>query len=453
MIHKRDQACTQAYSGGTILVKQWYSKHKLIINTIFLVALTGMVFVYPFFQSHFRFTLGVPVLAALLLYFPKLPVISTALWSGLAVFFMRTVIYLPFGASELSAAVEHNLPATVYYIVYGACFRLFNVRGYIQQVPMLLLLLSFTDVLSNCIELLVRSELLVTNIETLLVAIITVGLIRSVLAIFGYYGLKQYRDFNLAEDRLSRYAELTVLTAQLKTELYYLQKSSQDIENVMEHSYLLYQKLNNHLDKAVRQNAGQALAVARDIHEVKKDYSRVVSGMEKVLESSATEKGMRLSEIFFIIEQNTLRGMDETGKQIELSMKFTHDFLTDQHYLIVSMLNNLIINAIEACPQQCKIEVVQQASGQDVQFMVTDYGDGIKPEDYEVIFEPGYSTKYCPVTGKMSTGLGLAHVKILAEYLQGKIEVQSVLGEYSTFIITLPLKSLANDAVVLKLPQ
>ena len=427
------------------MLRRCYDQHKLIINIVFLVALTGMVFVYPFFQSHFRFTLGVPILSALLLYFPKLPILTTAITSGVAVFLMRSIIYLPFGMSEVSAAVHNNLPAIVYYLVYGACFLAFNIRGYLQQVPMLLLLLSFTDILSNCIELWVRSELLSKNIETLLVTIITVGVIRSVIAILGYYALKQYRDFALAEDRLSRYAELTVLIAQLKAELYYLQKSSQDIENVMEQSYLIYQKLHAYPDDAAQEQAGQALAVARDIHEVKKDYYRVVSGIEKVLEPSAIEKGMRLSEIFFIIEQNTLRSTQQTGKQVVLSMKYDYDFLTDKHYLIVSMLNNLIINAIEACPNHCVIEVEQISYGEFIKFIVVDSGNGIKPSDYELIFQPGYSTKYCPITGKMSTGLGLSHVKNLAEYLQGGIEVHSTPGEYSAFTITLPLQSLSLE--------
>nr|WP_092072680.1 sensor histidine kinase [Dendrosporobacter quercicolus]NSL48930.1 sensor histidine kinase [Dendrosporobacter quercicolus DSM 1736]SDM48246.1 two-component system, sensor histidine kinase YcbA [Dendrosporobacter quercicolus] len=424
------------------MLKQWYDQHKLMINSIVLVALAGMVFVYPFFQSHFRFTLGVAVLAALLLYFPRLPIITTAACSGLAIFFMRSIIYLPYGLAEFAIAIGHNWPAIVYYFAYGACFRFFNIRAYLQHALGLMLLLSLADILSNCMELLVRSELFTANIETLLVTVATVGVLRPVIAIASYYALKQYRDFALAEDRLARYAELTVLAAQLKTELYYLQKSSQNIESIMEQSYLLYQNLNERQRPGCEEQAGRALAVAREIHEVKKDYYRVVTGIEKVLETSAIEQGLRLSEIFFIIEQNTVRVTGQTGKQLAISFHYENDFLTDQHYLIVSILNNLMINAIEACADGCAIKIEQASNDSMVSFYVSDNGSGIKPEDYELIFQPGYSTKFCPYTGKMSTGLGLSHVKNLVEHLQGRIEVTSAAGTGTTFAVHLPRRCL-----------
>lgn len=406
-----------------------------------------MVFVYPFFQSHFRFTLGVAVLSALLLYFPRLPVITTAICNGLAIFFMRSIIYFPNGLDEVAVAVGHNFPAVVYYFVYGVCFKFFNIRSYMQNVLVLISLLSLTDILSNCMELLVRSELMGVNIETLMVTVAAAGILRAVVAIASYYALKQYRDFALAEDRLARYAELTVLTAQLKTELYYLQKSSQDIESIMEQSYLLYQDLSAVQRPEGGAQAGRALAVAREIHEVKKDYYRVVTGIEKVLEVSVIQRGLLLSEIFFIIEQNTVRVTDETGKQLEISLHYQEDFLTDKHYLVVSILNNLMINAIEACNSGCVIKIRQESKDRMISFFVSDNGSGIRAEEHELIFQPGYSTKFCPHTGKMSTGLGLSHVKDLVEYLHGRIEVMSTPGKGAVFAVHLPRRSLCKSKV------
>jgi len=424
------------------LFKQLYFQYKSVGNAVLLVALTGMVFIYPFYQSHFRLSLGVAVLSALLLYFPKLPIMTTAILSGIMVVSLRSAVYLPAGLAEFGAAMVHNAPAIMYYLVFGACFKLFAIRRFLDNVPVLILLLSITDSLSNCLELVVRSEVLPQNVEQLIVPIIAAAVVRAVAAVLGYYALKQYRDFALAEDRLARYAELIVLIAQLKTELFYLKKSSQDIEKVMELSYSLYQRLNAKNGNGNCEEAGQALTVAKDIHEVKKDYYRVVAGIEKVLEPSAVEQGLRLSEIFFIIEQNTLRSFRSNGKELDLKLSFHDDFVTDKHYAIVSILNNLIINAIEACSVRCRLVVEQTFRGEYNEFVVSDNGSGINGEDFELIFQPGYSTKFCPHTGKMSTGLGLAHVKNLTESLGGTIDLVSEPGRYTRFAVALPLKNL-----------
>jgi len=69
---------------------------------------------------------------------------------------------------------------------------------------------------------------------------------------------------------------------------------------------------------------------------------------------------------------------------------------------------------------------------------VTDTGIGIPGDQAERVFERFYQ-----VDGTMSrryggTGLGLALVKQIAEAHGGEATVQSVLGEGSTFRITLP---------------
>jgi two-component system sensor histidine kinase YcbA len=76
---------------------------------------------------------------------------------------------------------------------------------------------------------------------------------------------------------------------------------------------------------------------------------------------------------------------------------------------------------------------------------VADNGTGIPEDQLKVIFQPGYSTKYDPRTGTMSTGLGLTHVKSLVEYLSGSISVKSIPGSGTTFIIEIPLAQLTGE--------
>ena len=62
----------------------------------------------------------------------------------------------------------------------------------------------------------------------------------------------------------------------------------------------------------------------------------------------------------------------------------------------------------------------------------------LNPENLEKIFEPLFTTK------AKGIGLGLAIIKNIIESHQGKIEVESTLGERTTFIIKLPLKKAEN---------
>ncbi len=412
---------------------------KTMMVVVLLVGMAGLVYIYPF-HTHFRFTVSVAVLATLLLYFPRLPAFPTAVLAGVAIFMGRSAVQMTFDQAAFAQVMAINSPSIVYYISYGACFHVFRLRRMVKNLPALILFLSVSDVCSNIVELVTRGDPLRGNPETVFSYLVGVAVLRAVLAVGAYYSLRRYQAFVLAEEQAARYTELTVMIAQLKAELYYLRKSSQDIERVMEDSYWLYKRL--HGRGAADLDAAQALAVARNIHEVKKDYHRVAAGIEAILNPSATLEGLRLAEIFSIIEQNTRHFLAGIGKKIAISFDYEYDFVTDQHYAIVSILDNLITNAVEACGDTGVIRVTERAEAGKIIFAVEDNGCGIRAEDFDLLFEVGYSTKFCPDTGKMSTGLGLAHVKNLTEMLAGTVTVESAAGRETRFTVVLPMESI-----------
>jgi signal transduction histidine kinase len=81
--------------------------------------------------------------------------------------------------------------------------------------------------------------------------------------------------------------------------------------------------------------------------------------------------------------------------------------------------------------------VVLACSGEETELSVSDHGAGIPEEDRERIFEPfrrvGLSKERVP-----GIGLGLFVVRKIVEAHHGRIEVNSVPGEGSTFRIFLP---------------
>ncbi len=105
---------------------------------------------------------------------------------------------------------------------------------------------------------------------------------------------------------------------------------------------------------------------------------------------------------------------------------------------------NLLVNAGQAIPQAGEITVRTGRQDKEVFIAITDTGEGIPPELLKRIFDPFFTTK--PV-GK-GTGLGLSLVYGVVNKHQGRIEVQSVVGQGTTFTIWLPIEpDVQPDAV------
>jgi signal transduction histidine kinase len=97
---------------------------------------------------------------------------------------------------------------------------------------------------------------------------------------------------------------------------------------------------------------------------------------------------------------------------------------------------NLLTNAVQALPRGGRVVVrmVEEAlSGKPaVRVEVADDGPGIPPAVLARIFDPFFTTK------AFGTGLGLFIVKHVAEAHHGQVDVRSVEGEGTTFLLHLP---------------
>ncbi|HYX90151.1 MAG TPA: ATP-binding protein, partial [Myxococcaceae bacterium] len=97
---------------------------------------------------------------------------------------------------------------------------------------------------------------------------------------------------------------------------------------------------------------------------------------------------------------------------------------------------NLIVNGIQALPEEGAVTVETCAVGEEVRLIVRDNGSGMSPEIMAKLFQPFFTTKE-PGRG---TGLGLAVAHGIVAYHGGKIEVESSPGVGSAFTVRLPAK-------------
>jgi two-component system sensor histidine kinase AtoS len=95
---------------------------------------------------------------------------------------------------------------------------------------------------------------------------------------------------------------------------------------------------------------------------------------------------------------------------------------------------NFIKNAVEAMPQGGKLTISSRASSNNVEFMLIDSGVGMAKEVSEKIWTPFFTTK------AKGMGLSLAICRRIIEAHQGKISVESIVGEGTTFTITIPIE-------------
>ena len=98
---------------------------------------------------------------------------------------------------------------------------------------------------------------------------------------------------------------------------------------------------------------------------------------------------------------------------------------------------NLLSNAVENTKEGDFIKVSAHFNENSTQIVIEDNGNGIAPEDLNIIFERYYSGK--SLERKLGSGLGLSVCEKIIKLHGGNISVESELNKYTKFTITLPV--------------
>ncbi|MDP3830451.1 MAG: HAMP domain-containing sensor histidine kinase, partial [Ignavibacteriaceae bacterium] len=107
-------------------------------------------------------------------------------------------------------------------------------------------------------------------------------------------------------------------------------------------------------------------------------------------------------------------------------------------------IDNLISNAVKYTPAGKNINVFIEKDSSTFTIRVVDTGPGIPEVEMNLLFKEFQRLSTKPTGGESSTGFGLSIVKNIVKLHGGKVWATSKVGEGTTFIVQIPIKTLGD---------
>ena len=150
-----------------------------------------------------------------------------------------------------------------------------------------------------------------------------------------------------------------------------------------------------------------------------------------------TKEILSLSEILSGVVNLAIEANNE--RDIQLLKNDSAQIFADKS-LVVVLLRNILKNAIKYTKEGGTIQISSEVAGKNAVVKFRDNGIGIAKVDIEKIFSYGYRAKGNANVKKIEgCGIGLATSKMIADIHGIKIDGESVVGEGTTFTLTIPL--------------
>jgi two-component system sensor histidine kinase SenX3 len=194
--------------------------------------------------------------------------------------------------------------------------------------------------------------------------------------------------------------------------------------------------------------------VERLANRINAEAMRIAQIIEDLIELSRIEfidgAGTAIVELAEIASDAVER-LRTAAVQAEVSVQLvvlsTDTRIVGERRQLLSAIGNLIDNAIKYSDSGTVVDVTVEAVANDVVVKVADHGIGIPTRDIDRIFERFYRVDQARSRKTGGTGLGLAIVRHAVVNHEADIDVESRLGEGSTFTMRFPSSKVATDSI------
>ncbi|NRS46536.1 sensor histidine kinase [Brevibacillus sp. HB2.2] len=408
------------------------------------VPLAGELKFYPVNET-FRISFGAPTFFFFLLLFQRIPSVFAGFLTGITVVCFRIVIDLIAGNhSAWEDSLQAHYSSFFFYFAYCVLFYVTGVRHIHNRTILVGLMGMVIEVLADLIEFL-SQHVLLNNVLTwgAVQEMLVIALSHSFIVISFLNMMKLYEAQSREQQTRKQNEHILMLISTLYEESIHLKKTLQNAESISMKSFELYQGLQELHKEQVATNvesfAKKALVVAGEVHEIKKDNQRIFAGLHKLISDESITDYMDIHQLVDIIRRSNMKYATLLEKDIQITASITGTHPLYHVFMMLSLINNLVANAVEAIQQTGAISIEIDRIGDLVEIKINDDGPGVPPRRKGLLFKPGFTTKY-DRTGNPSTGIGLSYVQQLVEQWQGEISLQDgVNGKGTTFLMRLPI--------------
>ena len=402
------------------------------------------------FVDGFIIAMSVVMLGIFLYAFRDLNSIKACLLVGIFSPLFRLITLLIEG-SDFPTSLLWATPDVVFFfsysIFFGVAFRKLSYDSYLKYYIRLVL----CDFCSNICEM--ASRLLLLNqafTQDNLEGLVILAFARSFFITLVCIGIDFYKSLLTKKDHEENYKKLILMASTFNSEVYFMGKNMNEIEEIMSNAFSLYKTLEKENYPKELQNT--ALEIAKDIHEVKKGYYRVIQGLKENFLVDFKGKGLSLQDIFRILSAYIESESKLSGIKVTFDSHFDTNYHVADHFSLMSILRNLAGNSIdnfESSHKNGSIEIkcidVLIDGNKYCKITYQDDGSGIPDNLIDCLFEPGFSTKYDEETGDKNRGLGLTLVRdLLNDKFHGDITVGNS-KKGACFILRIPVKYLQTE--------
>ncbi len=253
------------------------------IKTTFIVAtciaLASQINI-SLFVPGFTITLSVIILP-ILLYFNKEfnPIELTFVTGIISPLYRGLMLYV--SNNSLIDTLKLIPPDILFYFAYGILFYFLYWRRTKANLTNFFVSVVISDFVSNVLEISVLLNFKGYRYE-IFQDLAIIAFVRTIIAVCVILIFRYYNFLLVREEHEERYRKLILITSKVKNEIYFMNKNEVDIEDVMKKAYYLYKSLSQNNYPFELRTA--SLDVAKDVHEIKKDYLSVVKGLEDMFD-------------------------------------------------------------------------------------------------------------------------------------------------------------------------